>query len=282
MRAYAERMQPVGGRGHRWDGHVLLVYATEQERRAGVVAWVRRGLEAEAKIVYVEPADAPAERSLMQVLSDDHVDVTRAVGRGQLQVVDPRAGLGTAWQAALVEDGLDAGYPAVRLGGDAGTSWSVMSPLDHADAEWAADELCRTRPASILCQYSASVTPSMLERACAMHGAGVRESKLLTVPIQDGVAIAGEVDLSNVQILRSALAAACESTNDVVCAEFVVDLARLTFLDVAGARALVTGTRLYRSRGGVVLLRGAQPIVDRLLRQLGMDQVDGIFLEGQT
>ena len=264
-----------------WDGHVLLLYATEQQRRAGVTSWVRRGIETDAKIVYVEAPDEPVARSLLRVLSEEDLDVTYAVGRGQLQVVGPGNGLGPAWQAQVVEDGLSAGYAAVRLGGEAGTSWTVMSPPEHADAELAADELCRSRPASILCQYSTSVPRPTLERACAMHAAGVRTATLQIVPTGKGVAVAGEVDLANLPTLRSALAAVCAHTPEK-SATFVVDLAALNFLDVAGARALVTGTSALRDRGVVVRLHAVAPTIDRLLRQLGVHEVAGLVIEDPT
>jgi anti-anti-sigma factor len=271
-------MRAPGGREVGWDGHLLLLYATEQHRRAGVTAWVRRGLEIDAKIVYVESPDEPTERTLFQVLLEAHVDVTAAVGRGQLQVVGPGDGLGAAWQAHVVHEGLADGYPEVRVGGEAGTSWTVMSPPDHADAERAADQLCLALPTSILCQYASSLPASMLELVCSMHAAGVREARLQVVPTGEGVAVAGEVDVSNLQILRSALAAACTST--VGRREtFVVNLAGLDFLDVAGARMLVIGTSPLRGRGVVVRLCAAVPNVDRLLRQLGVGGIDGLVLE---
>ena len=278
VRAYAGWMQPWHGRGIDWDGHVLLIHASEPERRAGVVSWVRRGLESDSRIVYLEAADEPADRSLLGVLATHHVDVTRAVDRGQLQVVDPAVGVGSAWQTALVEEGLRAGYPAVRLAGEARTSWQVMQLEDHADAERMADELCRSRPVSILCQYPSDAEASILEKACAMHGAGVRGAKLLTVPLPDGVAVAGEIDVSNVRIVRSAVAAACGADPEGH-PTVVVDLTRLSFIDVAGARALLTATAAHRDQGGVVWLRDAQPTVDRLLRQLGVDTFAGVTLK---
>ena len=61
---------------------------------------------------------------------------------------------------------------------------------------------------------------------------------------------------------------------------FVVDLSRLRFLDVSGARALLTATAAHRRRGGVVRLLAPQPAVDRLLRLLDLGPVDGFILEG--
>jgi hypothetical protein len=53
-----------------WDGHLLLVYHEESQRRIGVAAWVRRGLELGAKILYIEPQDDPPGRSLSGLVWD--------------------------------------------------------------------------------------------------------------------------------------------------------------------------------------------------------------------
>jgi anti-anti-sigma factor len=154
-----------------------------------------------------------------------------------------------------------------------------MSATEHADIEWATDEMCQTRPVSILCQYPASLTPATLQTVCAMHGGWVRESLFHTFSIAGGIALAGEVDVSNEAVLRSSLAAACGTTE---VGPFVVDLGRLTFLDVAGTRSLLAGTAAHRGTGGSVLLRAARPPVERIVRLLGVDREPGCVLEGSS
>ena len=267
---------------HTWDGHLLLVHSDERQRRAGVVAWVRRGLELGAKILYTERADEPAERALTTLLQQHELDVDRAVDRGQLQVVPADVETySSTWQVDTIDAALAAGYPTVRWSAEARTAWSVMSPTEHADIEWATDELCRCRPVSILCQYPSSLTPATLQTVCAMHGGRVRESLLHTFSIPGGIALAGEVDASNEAVLHSSLTAACGAT-EVAHRSVVVDLGRLTFLDVAGARALLTGTAAHRGNRGSVLLLAAQPPVDRILRLLGVDQEPGCIVEGTS
>jgi anti-anti-sigma factor len=262
-----------------WDGHLLLVHGSEQQRRAGVVAWVRRGLELGAKILYVEPVDVPAERSLMQVLRTSNIDVREAVGRGQLQVLPPDGeAYNTGLRARSVDDALAEGYPAVRCSREATTAWGGMSSIAHAHLERETDELCRTRPLSILCQYSASLAPATLQSAFAMHGGGVRESQLSAWPVPGGIALAGEVDVCNEAVLRSSLTAAVSAEVGGGC--FVVDLSRLSFLDVSGVRALLKGTSAYRLNGGTVLLRAAQPPVDRILTLLEINREQGCMLQG--
>jgi anti-anti-sigma factor len=264
---------------HTWDGHLMLVHRDERQRRAGVVDWVRRGLELGAKILYTEPADEPAERALLTVLEQHELSVDRAVDRGQLEVL-PADDLtySTTWQADTIDAALAAGYPTVRWSAEAETAWSVMSPTEHADIEWATDELCQSRPVSILCQYSATLTPATLQTVCAMHGSRVRETLLHTSSIPGGIALAGEVDASNEAILHSSLTAAC-GVAGIGHRGVLVDLGRLTFLDVAGARALLTGTAAHRGNGGSVLLSAARPPVRRLLWLLGVDLEPGCVLE---
>lgn len=262
-----------------WDGHLLLVHENEQQRRVGVAAWVRRGLQVGAKILYTEPVDVPPDRSLMGVLKAEEVCADAAVDRGQLQVVQAESETYSAtFMERAIDNALAAGYPTVRWSGEAETAWGVIARAAHADVEWATDELCHRRPVSILCQYSAGMTQATLQTVCAMHGDGVRESLLHTSPLPGGIAVAGEVDVSNEAILRSSLMAARSA--GVGRGSLVVDLRGLDFLDVAGAKALLAATSAHRSNGGQVLLRAAQPHVDRILRLLGVHRAPGSVLEG--
>jgi anti-anti-sigma factor len=262
---------------HSWDGHLVLVHGNEQPRRAGVASWVRRGLELGAKILYIEPLDELPERSLMGVLRASEVCVDAAVDRGQLEVfpADDEA-YSQQFQTRAIDDALAAGYPTVRWSAEAETAWSVMSRSAHADVEWSTDELCRQRPVSILCQYPAGLTQPTLQTVCAMHAGGVRDSLLQTSLIPGGIALAGEVDVSNEAILRSSLMAAGSATK-VGRGSFAVDLSRLDFLDVAGAKALLTATTAHRMNGGRVFLRAAQPPVERVLRLLDVGRHGCIF-----
>jgi len=263
-----------------WDGHLLLVYDNERQRRAGVAAWARRGLDLGAKVLYIEPPEESAERSFLGLLQEHEIDVDDALARGQIQTVPADAGAySPTWQASMVEQALADGYPTVRWSGEAATAWREMSPSVHADIEWATDELCHTLPVSVLCQYSSGLARTPTQTVFAMHGDGVRSSQLQTSPIPGGLALAGEVDTSNERILRSALMAASAVASEGQ-GSFVVELSQVDFLDVAGVRTFMTGTAGHRVGGGTVCLRGAQRRVDRVLRLLGVDTADGFVIEG--
>ena len=262
-----------------WDGHLLLVHHNEQQRRARVAAWTRRGLELGAKVLYIEPPQEPTERSFTTLLAEHGVDAARAVSRGQLEVFPADDDhYSPTWQASVVEDTLAHGYPAVFWSGEAFSAWDVMPASTHAAIEWATDELCRGRPVSVLCQYPGTLTQATLQTVCAQHRDGVRESLLHTSRIPSGVALAGEVDRSNERLLRAALVAAAATTAPDG-RTFVIDLRHVGFLDVAGARALVTGTTNHRLGGGDVRLQAAQRHVERMLRLLDVHRADGFTLE---
>jgi len=240
---------------------------------------VSRGLDVGAKIIYIEPIEEPTHRAFSSLLKEHAVDVGEAFESGQLEVCPATPDVyEPAWQSKVVEAALTAGYPSVRWSGEAATAWSVMSPSAHADIEWATDRLCQEQPVSILCQYAADLPQPTLQSVCAMHGAGMLEAQLRTSPIPDGVALAGSVDASNQRLLRSALIAASSSTADRSL--FVIDLKDLEFLDVAGARAFLTGTTGHRIRHGKVCLRSPQRPVGSMLRLLRVDVADGFEVEG--
>ena len=66
-----------------WDGHILLLHGSESERRSGLAAWVRRGLENDEKVIYAEAGGIRPERSFMRILRDKGIDTAQAVSTPQ-------------------------------------------------------------------------------------------------------------------------------------------------------------------------------------------------------
>jgi len=269
-------VETIRGSRPDWHGHLLLIHHTEQERRAGVATWVRSGLELGEKVLYVEPPDEPAERSLANVLAEQQVVVDSAAARGQLEVLRAHEDLySTDGLADQVDHALAQGYRGVRLSAEAPTARELLSGTAHQDLEWATDRLCRTRPVSVLCQYSADLVREALPQVSAMHGDGVRETLLHTARLPGGIAVRGEVDVSNHDVLRCAVQAATLGAAD----SLVVDLSQLEFLDVSGARALLRATKSYRHGGGRVRLREPQHLVNRVLELCRVDQAGGLRVD---
>jgi anti-anti-sigma factor len=258
-----------------WDGHLVLLHDDEPQRRAGVAAWVRRGLELGSKILYTEPRDDPPEGSLAALLRGD-ADAVEALDRGQIQVVPADASTyDPAFIEATVDGALSEGYPSVRWSGDASTAWEVMPRSRHELVEKATDELCRSRPLSVLCQYSTLVAGQAMKVLTQAHGAGWREQRFQAAPVEGGLAVAGELDATNQEMLRSLLTSATAAPERD---PFVLDLSLVDFLDVPAGRALLFGTLDHRSRGGRVRLEASQPHVAHLFHLLGIDQAEGIHV----
>lgn len=269
-----QRVSPFDRQSTSWEGHLVLFHHNEHQRRTGIVAWARSGLESGAKLCYIEPPFEPADRALVGVLDAHGLDGTGAVAGGRIEVFTADVETyDSAWQARVGKRALAEGYSSVRWSGEAQTAWAVMSPAWHVDAEWEAEGLCASPVASVLCQYAAGLPQVTLQTVCAMHGAGIRDMQLQTSPGPAGVALAGSVDASNHRLLSAVLVAAASGRSHVE-----VDLRALEFFDVAAARALLAGTTQHRLSGGYVRLQGAEPAVGRVLRLLGVDRASGFEL----
>lgn len=270
-------MEPPRWTSPGWDGHLLLLHRTEHDRAAALAAWARHGLDRGERVVLIEPEDAAYPDSATTVLRSHGTDPAAFLARGQLQVLAADRDLySLQGQVDLVEGALRDGFPGVRVTARAEAGDSLVDGQEHADLERAMNRLCHTRPVSALCQYEADLAPMMLHAVCGMHADGIVEAQLRCRTTRDGLSLAGDVDVSNHEVLRFALRAATttESTEDLV-----VDLTDVGFLDVCGARALLTGTTEHREAGGRLRLLRPSPAVERLLVLLGLDRAPGMILE---
>ena len=261
--------------GQDWRGHLLLIHSSEQERRTAVTAWATRGLHLGEKVVYLEAPDVVPARALLGFLDAQRARVDNAVGRGQLEVLEAdRDVLSPQGLADVVERAVQQGYPRVRISGEAATAQALVSAQSQEELERATDLLCHTRPVSVMCQYLEELVGEALAVVSRMHRDGIRQSLLRTARRPGGVVVAGEVDISNHDVLRSALHAASADGDS-----FVVDLSALTFLDVSGARALLAGTTVHRRGGGRVRLSGAAPQVQLVLQVCGVEDAEGLEVD---
>jgi anti-anti-sigma factor len=259
-----------------WDGHILLLYGSENERLSALAAWARRGLENDEKVIYTEPPGTPPERSLVRLLQDDGIDAGAAAAKGCLVVQSPAEFFPPDGQASLLERALMEGYRGLRLSARASLTLTVMPQGAHSDVERAFDQLCRTRPVSALCQYEQwSLPEDRLRDVAASHlSGGIRQRALSVAQHAGHLVLAGEIDVSNHDILRCALRAAAEQASQTLR----LDVSRVEFLGAAGFRALDDGTFRFRRQGGQVLLIEPKPWVERILRVARVDQLPGIEL----
>lgn len=273
-------MHPVLGTdgpvGPEWDGHILLLHASESERLAGLTTWVRRGLNRHEKVVYTEAVDIAPERSLLAVLADRGVDVTAATADGRLEALPLADFYSPTGPGVIVDRALAEGFDGVRLTAEAATALSMLSSDAHLKVERDADQLCRTRPVSALCQYERCATVgARLRELVAVHS-GVRQSQLSVGEDAHGTVLAGQIDTANADMFAAALQAATSTTPQVLW----LDLGGVEFMDAAACGVLAAVTRGFRDSGGYVLLLAPQPSVTRTLRLLEFDQMEGVEVIG--
>lgn len=257
-----------------WDGHILLLYSAESERLAALAAWARRGLENDEKVIYTEARETPPERTLVRLLQDAGVDAASATAKGCLLVQSPAEFFPPDGQAGMLERALAEGYRGLRLSAQATSAVTVMPQAAHSDVERAFDRLCRTRPVSALCQYEQRDMPGdRLQDVAASHlSGGIRQRALSVAQHVGQLVLAGEIDVSNHDILMCALRAATEQASQTLR----LDVSRVEFIGAAGCRALDDGTFRFRRQGGRVLLIEPKPWVERILRVSRVDKLEGI------
>ena len=259
-----------------WDGHILLLYGSESERLSALTAWARRGLENDEKVIYTEARETPPERTLIRLLQDDGIDAPAATAKGCLVVQPPAEFFPSDGQAGMLERALAEGYRGLRLSAQASSTLTVMPQAAHGDVERAFDQLCRTRPVSALCQYEHGGMPEdRLQDAASSHlSGGIRQRTLSVAQHVGHLVLAGEIDVSNHDILMCALRVAAEQASQTLR----LDVSQVEFLGAAGCRALDDGTFRFRRRGGRVLLIEPKPWVERILRVARVDQIERIEL----
>lgn len=261
-----------------WDGHVLLLHGSEQERQVGVAAWVRRGLCRQERVVFAVLGDPSQARSALSVLGEHGVDAASSSADGQIVRLPLADICSPTGPATVVQRALADGHLGLRMTLEA-TSTHGRLLVGGRDIERAMDQLCRTGPVSVMCQYDRrAVASTRLDEITVTHLEGIRERQMSIRRGQEGLNLAGEVDLDNHDLLRATLRAATSRAS----ATLWLDLSALTFIDVGGARALAEGTREYRERGGYVLLSRPQAHVERILRMVRFHWLSGVELVGGT
>lgn len=211
---------------------------------------VSDGLNAGEKVAYVTGFDAQVVQGF---LADRRVAWERPATTGQIEIIaladiEPSAdgsraaGLAARVQA-FVETGLTEGYAALRLAAEV---CEVAPPGESVEQmrarERRAAQLTTSLPVTGVCLYDRKrcseeylMAVEREHESCA-HPEGLHSDRLLTITRERGLTrlrLVGEVDLSNAVALRKVLAGA------IADGDVTLDLAELSFIDVAGLRAIV-------------------------------------------
>jgi anti-anti-sigma factor len=278
----------------RQGDHLLLGYDTDDERDTVLAAFLLDGLASGHRGLVLPPADIPAGVAL-SFLEAHGCRVDEEIATGRL-CVDPQLavpeGLWDLDEAIRRE--------ARRAVGDGFLGLRVCTEVLRAragkglktlhDSELLLDPVFASLPVLGICQYDRRVfDESELVPIAGLHhgrvGAdAVWRDELLAITrtfAPPGLALAGEVDETNVTAVARALHAetARARARTAGGARIRLDLHELHFIDVGALRLLVfTALGLYASDGTLVLT-GVAPHVQRVMRVAGWDRVPGLRFE---
>ena len=254
-------------------GHVGFVYSTVQVRDDTVTAFVGAGLRLGEHVVL-----AAGDQRWESGLAQHGVDSRRAAEDGSLTILDAPHFFPAQGQAALVDSLVGSGGPGVRFVTSAEGALGYLGESEFRRVEQEMDDLCEARPVMLLCHLRSGtgrgepLSPA-LDTFVDTHADELRCRLVTMHRAADGVRLRGEVDVASVGLVETVLARAGEDDGGADLpgheAVLVVDLSDLDFLDVAGYRALRSGTEQWRRRGGTVLLTGADRAVRRVLELVG-------------
>ena len=192
-----------------WDGHLLLLHHSEQERSAKLAAWVRRGLENDEKVIYTEVDGRSDKGSLLAVLRENGVDAVAATAEGRLSIIGIPEFYPAGGPLPVIERALAEGYRGLRIAAEASTALTFLTWPAYMAIEREIDEITRTHPLSAMCQYEQpSTVDGHLSDVVSNHLSGIREWLLSTGDGDGELILAGEIDVSNAELLACALRAA--------------------------------------------------------------------------
>jgi len=285
--------------------HLCLFFDNDDERRSIMAAYVRDGVRAGHKVIYVSDA-VPARDVLDWLLGDDkdaviprdgaQTDLAEAMDAGHFVVrtaeetflasgrFDPQESI--ALMATEIDLALVQGYTGVRIAGEARFSLRRWPGTDqHGDFERMLDEVFMTTDikAMAICQFDRRwFNAAYLAELESCHMGRVRvndyydDGTLRITPIfsPPGVELAGVIDGATRPAAEKVLTSISTRTG-LLC----LDLGGLTDCDDDGLRLLIRADRpdLGPNRG--LLLRGVPPRLGERLRSFGLVAGQGVAIE---
>ncbi|RBY83303.1 MEDS domain-containing protein [Blastococcus sp. TF02A-26] len=260
--------------GLRPGDHACWTYADPAELAAAVLPYLDEGRRRGEQLLLVGESRAVLVEALAGLPDRD-----RLLESGQLEVRTTAEGYATdtAFSPAeqvehyreLTRAAVDRGRTGLRVAAD--VSPLARQDLHHLYAyEQAADVLMGEVPMTALCLYDASLGVDVLGPVVVLHPDqhhGRRPPLAHLSGRGRSLALRGEVDLTEAAHVARALLDVAGSRPGVLD----LDLTDLTFLDVAGARALARTVAELAGRGVVVRLVGAQRSPARCLALFGLN-----------
>lgn len=269
----------------RTGDHVCWSYRSDAEFRQIVSGYFSAGLRQGERIGFFAPSAKLPE--LTAWLSAEGHDLSALSSRGQLVLGDVRAAYlpdGTldpdrqvAGYTAMTQEALSDGFTGLRVVGDVATLMADPAIEARWQAyELRADILMRRVPMAAICSYDRRLCdPTAIEAAESVHSIlrGHDERMLpfrLTAGADGALHVAGEIDFANAEHLAELLREAAAHI------EPAIDIAGVTFADVAGVRAIATGALALLEHSDHAAILGAGPVVRKLWSLMGFDRYETI------
>jgi anti-anti-sigma regulatory factor len=273
--------KPVGAM--EFGDHLCLSYDGDEERRAILADYVRDGLRADHKIIYMSD-DRPAPAVLAWLRAGPgaaDLGLTGAMAAGRFDPDEIISLVATEIELALVQ-----GYRGVRVTGEETFCLRGWPGTERfAEFERRIDQVFRTSRvnAMAICQYDRRwFDGPRLRRLESHHMGRVRVNdcfdngtlRITPTFAPPGLRLVGAIDESTFPAVRDALRTAGGSAGHLC-----LDLSRLEFCDMAGLRALIGARRSGNGMDRQVILREMPDHLALMMRIAGWDSLPGVYVE---
>ena len=257
--------------------HICWGFDGDRAFADAATAFLREGVDRGELLMYVRPKPFADLASDLDGLPGRD----RLIDRGQLvlQSLDQLYAVDEVHHEtqaeqfrAKAEDAIGNGYAGLRAASDLtlialdAARWSELRAF-----ELRADAVIGQTPITGMCGYDETrVHPDRLGALSAVHPLRHRRGAPGTFAVNvvgQVISVSGEVDLSCVDDLAAVLVAVEDLTDGPV----MVDLHRLDFVDVGGARVLARFVADLGGAGRTVQFRGSRRNAQRLLRFFDLD-----------
>jgi anti-anti-sigma factor len=254
------------------------------ERWNAVEEFARAGVRRGERMLYVARAgdEEEAQRRLDAIGGEGDGELIVAPAAIAMAFADGArfnpAERDAAWREQ-VRSAVGAGFTGLSVASD--VAWfneAGLSLEQILDYERRCTGVIDELPAAALCVYdrrcfddrtlarAGHAHPLCRGRGVAPAGMFVSRTMEIAAAGPGALRLSGEVDISNVPSLSSALRSTAGGR-----AALLLDLGALEFIDVAGMRAIQRTAQGLAARGGELMVLSPRPLVVRLIAMMGMD-----------
>ncbi len=271
------------------DDHACLTFGEAEELFDLTAAFVRDGLAAGLKVVWVSdaaPAQAAAELTRRGIAAQSAMEAGQMAAAGceglLLSGQEFRADAAVGWLSGELASSRQQGFPGLRVAMDMSWALRPIAGIEELPRfeEGIAAALSGTA-ASVLCQYDRDrFDPVTLASVAGFHTRSVAAATyhadaLLRICRQyapPGIRLAGELDFHAAEPLALALSEAVRLDGDIT-----VNMTSLAFIDAKCTLMIADAARTAASAERLVVLR-CSPEVGKGFARLGIEGLPGIRL----